>query len=100
MLQYMAMAGFASIYVWRKTLCVCVCKRIYSGEGGCNTEIFIWSFIALSDPLKSASHIILNVHVYSLYFVVMNKILFFFISHEIITCEQNQNLDGLNTALL
>jgi hypothetical protein len=39
-------------------VCVCVCKRIYSGEGGCDTEIFIWSFIALSDPLKSASQLV------------------------------------------
>jgi hypothetical protein len=42
-----------------------VCVNVYIlEEDGCDTEIIIWSSMALSDPLKSTSHITLNVHVY------------------------------------
>jgi hypothetical protein len=64
---------------------VCVCKRIYSGEDGAIQKLLSGHLsLFRSIKLKLTSHIILNVHVYSLYFVVLNKILFF-ISHEIIT---------------
>jgi hypothetical protein len=36
----------------------CVCKRIFLGEDGRDTENNIWSSIAFSDPLKSTSHTI------------------------------------------